>query len=184
MNKKIFFQICMILFCFQHMMAEDIRIKWSDTISISKKNFLSDDCKKKGAAICCQIRYDEKKEEHLLIIDIGCYMICNESYYCVDEDSLLTEHEFIHFKIEEICARKIRKRLMKIKSGKYKKIRSIVSSVFQEEYDKKKYINKLYDLETSHGTVMTKQKEWGKKIDDALKSLSKYKNSTIQFKIK
>lgn len=185
MNRIVYIHIVVLIFCLQNIFASEKLIEWNDTIQISKKDFLGDNCKGIGALTSTTIKYhDTVMNESTLIVDVICYMISNRSTYCVEEDSVLTNHELNHFKISEICARKIRARASKLKSKERFYIRSIIYKIREEEWKESAEMDDIYDMETDHGRNHDAQKEWNEKIDKELKSLSKYKCSVIKFKIK
>lgn len=183
MNRII--HIVVLVFCLQNIFAGEKLIKWNDSIQISKKDFLGEECEGYGALTATLTEcHGTELDESTLIVDISCYMDCEKSAYCAEEDSMLTTHELTHFKIREICARRIRTRASKIKSKDKYYIDLKISEIYKEEVIKTEEIDDRYDLETNHGRNHEAQKEWNEKIDKELKSLSKYKCSVIKFKIK
>ena len=92
------------------------------------------------------------------------------------------QHEQIHLNISEgialetqQLARKIKKRTKRYCNEKwaeyfakhdqelYRNAGKDMAKVFDQGYERKKYIDDLYDQETEHGTNYMKQKEWNKK---------------------
>lgn len=94
--------------------------------------------------------------------------------------SSLLKHEQLHFDIAELVARKMRFDCSKLKIKELKKTYSELSYIF--DYYTGKYIDSLdnkYDIETNHGTIEKKQKDWELKIAKELKSLDKYSNTRV-----
>ena len=84
----------------------------------------------------------------------------------------LLEHERLHFVLCEIYARILRKKLMNLKVPLTMEILEKEMKENRKLMDKE---NETYDVETKHGLIMLKQKEWSEKIKNKLKELEKYK---------
>lgn len=95
-----------------------------------------------------------------------------------NSDNLL-RHEQLHFDITELVTRKMRKKFLLLKPSDWKNARELVKKYFYEEEKERELINKKYDLETDHGTISSKQKEWEIKIAKELKELETYSSPNV-----
>ena len=87
----------------------------------------------------------------------------------------LLNHEIYHFKITELFARKIKRKISNIEKPTKKKIYSILEEFKTDE----KSFQEKYDYETFHSYVYGQQKKYEKIIDSSLNSLAEYKNPKI-----
>ncbi len=87
-------------------------------------------------------------------------------------DSIILMHEQFHFNIAELVARKMRACIRGVETNNHniKKYTSSIDSTLNELG----ILNKRYDRETEHGTLVEQQIEWQKKIDDQLRELKEY----------
>ncbi len=88
----------------------------------------------------------------------------------MERDSLLLEHEQIHFDIAEVTARKIKARFADFKNacdeaGGTDAIQRMVVQVDRELQEEQQ----RYDRETGHGTNARAQDQWRRRIRDLLK---------------
>ncbi|MEM6525158.1 MAG: hypothetical protein AAF693_15250 [Bacteroidota bacterium] len=83
----------------------------------------------------------------------------------------LLKHEMYHFHITEIFARELRKLLAE--KGEQVDFKKKYDSILVEE----KEMQKIYDYDSYHGYLLSKQKEWESKIDSILLILDDYKIS-------
>jgi len=93
-----------------------------------------------------------------------------ESYMKGALDSVLLEHENIHFHIAEVYARKIRKCFQDIdcltSNGAYEMYRLYLDSLDM--------VHDIYDDETVKGMNVEAQKKWGEKVQEQLFMLKDY----------
>jgi hypothetical protein len=87
----------------------------------------------------------------------------------------LLTHELYHFKITEIFARKTRKEIIENKISSFEKRKEILNINLIEE----QRFQELYDYETYHSYIYSKQREYEKKIDSLLLTLNVYKNQKL-----
>ncbi|MNJ90839.1 hypothetical protein D3C87_84790 [compost metagenome] len=115
-----------------------------------------------------------------IVYDMPCHFIVNKSWATNIKTDALLKHEQLHFDIAELCARKIRREYINHKMVDTKKTYKFISDIF-EKYGKKNQnsLNNFYDLETKHGLIKDKQKEWEAKIAKELKALEKYANTRV-----
>lgn len=101
-----------------------------------------------------------------------CYFVKNNSW-SISSSSHLLRHEQIHFNIFEVFTRKIRKKYLELV-----KMDKIESNQFQIVFDalSKELIevNSLYDKETRHSFIKSKQIEWDLKIKNELENLKEF----------
>jgi hypothetical protein len=96
------------------------------------------------------------------------------------DDKIILIHEQRHFDISELFARKLRKR---IKGEKFKSFAELESriEVFYEQNDKAmEACQEEYDRQTDHSRNGLKQREWNRRIEQALNALKDYKDSTVR----
>jgi hypothetical protein len=96
------------------------------------------------------------------------------------DDKIILIHEQRHFDITELFARKLRKR---IKSEKFNSAAELESRLekFYEENDKAmEACQEEYDRQTDHSRNGQKQREWNKRIEQAIASLKDYKDPAIR----
>ena len=89
----------------------------------------------------------------------------------------LLTHELYHFKITEVFARKTRKEIIEKKISSFDERKEILNQNLTEEQN----FQELYDYETYHSYVYSKQLEFEKRIDSLLLSLNKYKNPKLSY---
>ncbi|HXJ99319.1 MAG TPA: hypothetical protein VNJ50_10760 [Gelidibacter sp.] len=103
-----------------------------------------------------------------------------KSSWAISESIGLLEHEQTHFDIAEIFARKIRKCFAEMKENGETDIYSYIE-IAEDLGSQCPVYQKLYDLETGHGTIGLMQLKWNKKVAEELKELNAYKyNATIE----
>lgn len=86
----------------------------------------------------------------------------------------LLAHEKLHFDIAELYARKIRKRIAQMQEEKVTDVDAYNLSI-QELLQESNEIDMQYDVETLHGAMSEKQKEWTERVRAELNGLRKYK---------
>lgn len=94
-------------------------------------------------------------------------------------DLLLLRHEQVHFNIEELYLRMLKKKIAETnfsKSG----FKNSFNLLIKNYGNQAKEIQKLYDKETDLSRNEKKQEEWNKKIAQQLKDLDTYSLDTIK----
>ena len=160
---------------------------WSDTMTVSWDMFKGipfEDCQ---AGITSGIDYNYEEYESFLKMHIFSYMDLYKSRpsSCIVEKLKqdLLKHEIYHFKISELWARILSKKLdnkkFKRKSAGYDVfvVQKNVINLCREMQDQ-------YDLETNHSKNKNKQIEWQQKIDRLLDKYKKYANKKVSIKLK
>lgn len=184
---KIFLITC-LAFCFYSFMCqtEPEIIFWSKDNSLKWINFkgLPDANNKHAAITDCNIKMDFKTKKDTLFVSIIPYMSPNKSWVKTNEQNvILLKHEQIHFDITELFARKFRqvilnKKFLKAKLSDELKSISTTNNLMFKSYQS------LYDTETDHSRIKSKQLEWEKKIAKELKDLEAYSNTDLKILLK
>ena len=107
------------------------------------------------------------------------------------KDRVLTSydlnHEQIHFNIQEVYARRHRKKIKEIifsdSVNTLIQVRKILNDIHWEYYYSAKNAQKEYYAETDYGNIVDKQMEWNSKIEKELKELEDYSNAKIILKL-
>jgi hypothetical protein len=86
----------------------------------------------------------------------------------------LLAHEKLHFDIAELYARKIRKKIAEMRAEKVTKVEAFNLAI-QELLQESNEVDMQYDVETLHGGMVEKQKEWAERIKAELNGLREFK---------
>ncbi|MCR5889739.1 hypothetical protein LRS06_18580 [Hymenobacter sp. J193] len=113
--------------------------------------------------------------------DVRVYFIKSKSWFEISKtDSRINNevlaHEQLHFDIEELVGRKIRKcadDYYKINTKYSLELNSQIDCIFQE----RRALHSLYDEETDHGAIENKQIKWKEIIKSELDNLNDYKST-------
>jgi len=98
------------------------------------------------------------------------YFVPASSWYLKNKVSTrMLYHEQLHFDIAELYARKLRKYFSENKISP-----ETAKQVFETIYSEYRSFQELYDTQTRHGTDLSAQKEWTKKITSKLRHLGQY----------
>lgn len=128
--------------------------------------------------------YIIKYTEDTLVLQIFAEFYKNESWKNTEWklNEYLLKHEQIHFDITELYARKFRKELARIQINKTEldKISDLDAKITKELQT----IQDIYDDETNHSILKSKQTEWEIKISKQLKQLELYSHPEIVLKFK
>jgi len=184
---KIFLIIC-LTFCFYNFnfQKELEIIYWSKHNALKWTDFKgSVDINNKHAAITdCNIKMDFKTKKDTLFVSILSYMSPNKSWVKTNEQNvILLKHEQIHFDITELFARKFRQVVLSKKILKAK-ISDELNSISANNNLAFKSYQDLYDKETDHSRVKSKQLEWEQKVAKELKNLEAYSNTDLKILLK
>lgn len=90
-----------------------------------------------------------------------------------DGSDILLRHERIHFDLAELYARKIRQRIGQLKHDDVKDIR-VFNAAIRELLDESNEVDIRYDVETLHGAMSGRQKEWNLSVRDELKVMEPF----------
>lgn len=161
------------------------RIIWSSSIKLKWEDFrgVSDPLSKYKAMTFSKIHLKHELLNDRIILDISCSFNCSLSWSKNKKSDSLLAHEQLHFDITELAARKIRKECSQHTSDDL----SLSSKFIQTTYNYynayyRDSVNAGYDLETDHGIIISKQKEWEKRISEELKTLESYSSTKVVIK--
>lgn len=101
------------------------------------------------------------------------YFSRNESWSNSDDNYLL-KHEQLHFDIEEIFARKMRKKAIELKLKNKILKRSDLNKIYRYFNSQKKEAQEKYDIETNHSRINYKQNQWNTKVAKELDELKNF----------
>lgn len=137
-------------------------------IDFFKKEFLGS---KYFAYVVTTIEIDEKNNS------IEAFFHPSKSFVYNKKSSMndLLSHELYHFKITEYFARKTRKEVIEKNICNFNEKEKILNENLVEE----KKFQILYDYETYHSYIYSKQIKFEKKIDSLLLTLNKYTNPKL-----
>jgi hypothetical protein len=153
-------------------------ISWSDFKPVSSMDG------PESAHIHYAINYEVEFDEGNLKIEIKCYMIKEKSNVIKGEETdYLLNHEQKHFDLQEVFARKIRKRYLEKTDYIFDNLQKDLNDIFNDEISKSHELQALYDAETDHSINVEKQNEWNAKISNWLKELDDYKEVNLNIKI-
>ncbi len=114
------------------------------------------------------------------------FLVRNEVHYNVvayfsrprswarDTSDALLRHEQLHFDLAELYARKIRKRIDELKKSGVTDVKDINAAI-QILLDESNDADRRYDVETLHGALVKKQKEWERRISRELRELNEFR---------
>jgi hypothetical protein len=119
--------------------------------------------------------------EDSLVFELKSYFNTKLSWKSRDNSFKLLNHEQRHFDIQEVITRRMRKELQnhKILYGSTGMITMRWIEYQQKNTKLFMELSNLYDIETKHGTVSEKQKEWDIKIDSMLYELNDYASAQV-----
>jgi len=154
---------------------KDTLIIWSENYKLSWKDFLGNnlDSKEDFAALSslelrsCPSYYNSKIYNYVIISTFNRYnsiSTCNNSH--------LLKHEQIHFDIQEIFARKIRKRFLDLKNNKSNDYLYFIN--FKNYKDSLDIYQEKYDKATNYSLNSIEQKYWENIVKLKLKELESY----------
>lgn len=147
------------------------RIKWNENTKLQWKDFKGIPIKEKGLKVAETsveiIMENGRLENGIPNYDVNCYFLKTESWTIV-EDKLTLEHEQLHFDINEIYTRKIRKVLCDLNNRKISNLDNYFE-VCDNFLKKCAEYNKKYDSEAYFNEA--KQKEWYIKVKTELEEL-------------
>ncbi len=184
---------CITLFTFlsaskcQKANSDDI-IVWKAGMNLTWKDFKGKPDKNDtiyDARTFTQIYLEYEENDHSIEFDIPCYFYKNSSWSKSkskrQESISLLKHEQLHFDITELMARRIRKEFSEYKSYNLSSTYYELKKLYDHfDNDERLRINTSYDEQTAHGTIIEKQKEWEKKIENELYKLRKYEDTKVK----
>jgi len=157
--------------------VKDSLIIWNKNYKLSWGDFLGDNLKIQNSEdivaissleIINVISYRNNKIYSYTVIPV--FNRFNSS--SINNSLKLLEHEQIHFDIQEIFARKIRKKFEKLKVSKANYQSHY--NIFNSYIDSLDIYQERYDLATDYSLLQNKQEYWGKIVAKKLRELDDY----------
>jgi len=155
--------------------TSQVRLKWNDF------NFnIADTCYKQGAEVMTHSSIDTKGfwDKGLPNYQITVCFLRSLSCTIDTLSQFALEHEQLHFDIAELYARKMRQTVKSLRF-KHEKNFNVYSSSFKNIDAEQEQYQDRYDLETHHGNMVIKQKEWIKKVKGEMDKLKLYSSDNI-----
>ena len=158
------------------------RIVWSSTVKLTWQDFLGkpDTSSRYKAMTYTKVRLINEKLDDKIILNFPATFNRSLSWVKDTKSISLLKHEQIHFDIAELAARKLRKDCSKHVSYDLSSSYKFIQSTYDYySINYKDSIDDFYDLETNHGMLKSKQKEWEDKIAKELKDLEWYADTKV-----
>jgi hypothetical protein len=154
-------------------------IKWTSTrLVVSDFKAKTDSSKAVDAMSAVQASYlVHRKTDKQIEIVVFCEFIPSLSWIKGSADSVLLQHEQLHFDIGELVCRKARAKAVKFakRGDSIDGIETAIGNLLSGLDS----LQDIYDLETHHGQNYEKQNQWNFKVQNELKQLSNYALDTI-----
>jgi len=154
---------------------QEKKIFWNDSLELSWDMFKE---KRKTysymkAMTHSGIMYEVESKNGKVVIDVRAYFIYGKSWVMKGyKEPQLLAHEQIHFHISEIFSRKLDKLCETYRVSDWEFSKKNYGRALQKDFDRifneMDAYQQLYDKETEHGTVRSKQKEWQEKVESEL----------------
>ena len=145
---------------------EFYKLQWEDFQGEPDKNSLGD------AATAVSIKAKPFLVKKRINYDVVA-IFNREKSWVRDKAASLLAHEQLHFDIAELYARKIRKRIIELKDQGINDIK-VYNAAIQELLQESNEVDRNYDIETLHGAMSNKQKQWTTNVKDELANLRRY----------
>jgi hypothetical protein len=158
---------------------ENLYLEWSDFIG--KADSVAFD----KALTCVKIEFKSKQiSNETKSIKIGTYFIKSCSWKKKNVNELLLIHEQNHFNLNEISARKIRKKILETKFLSMESSKAIIKKIFSDGLNSNFNEQEEYDLQTNHSMNKEEQLKWNAKIKHELNLLKGYRDAEFIIRIK
>lgn len=154
-------------------------IEWTENYSLSWSDFNGkpgiEAIGDAGTAVAIKAKpFMVKNKVHY---DVYALFNKNKSWYR-DQSSTLLAHEQLHFDIAELYARKARKKIKELAAAGETDLK-VYNREVQKILNESNLVDQRYDVETLHGAMTNKQKEWREKVKAEILALEKYKNQRV-----
>lgn len=131
------------------------------------------------AATDCHIKWTLKTRKDSIFITVFAYMNPANSWVKPQgKNERILKHEQIHFDIAELFARKLRQEILNQKFGKTS-VSDILKTIAINNTKNYDAYQDKYDAETNHSKILSKQKEWEKRITNELKNLEAFNKTEL-----
>lgn len=160
---------------------QDRSMTWSDDLQLQWEDF--NGTPTRGTTVVAvtasglSFGYSTKMTETQLVdytAFVDAHFYPDKSWYVKERaNSIILDHERLHFDITELHARKFKQRIAQTKFDF--RINSQMERIHNTITDELRQMQQKYDTETDHSQNVDKQKEWQKFIKVQLDKLSYYK---------
>lgn len=171
--------VVLFVFC-QTVIAQDIELPWTKDRKLTWNDFqATPDYNHPYAAITYSgMSYGFSAEivrgKVAVNYTVNSFFVANKSWVKrrYVRDSVLLEHEQLHFDITELFARKFRKELSEMVFTK--NVKAEIKAIYHKITKEKAKLQELYDVETDHSKNAKAQKMWENKIATQLQKLNSF----------
>ncbi len=182
--KKLILIIC--VFCSIQFQNDHNGIVWSAKNKLRWENFKGNPEKKGSHTAITATHIDLEFEINKDTLFVYIYSIMNPDASWVmrlDKNQHpsvnLLKHEQAHFDICEIFARKLRRSIIGVKI-KEENVNTELTKLDELNDSAMHWYQVIYDRETGHSSILTKQKEWEKKVIKELEELEAYSEPELR----
>ena len=179
------FVICFVLS--QTTNAQRELIEWNDSLSFKIEDYkgpITSPDKSLHISTNCGLYCIPQIVGDTAILTIIAYMDKNKSWARKkDVTPALLEHEKGHFDLTEVFARKMKKRVLALRTNKRTFIKD-VQEVYDKTWEDLQKQHQAYDKETEFSNVEFAQRTWQNYIKEHLVQYHFYASQTIRFPIK
>ena len=153
--------------------SEDLQLQWEDFNGTPTRGTTVVAVTASGLSFGFSTKMTETQlVDYTAFVDAHFYP--DKSWYVKERaNSVILDHERLHFDITELHARKFKQRIAQTKFDL--RINSQMERIHNTITDELRQMQQKYDTETDHSQNVDKQKEWQKFIKVQLDKLSYYK---------
>ena len=154
------------------------RISWNEHVKLSWSDFQGRPSAHDAfhAQAHCELDAGFTFDGATADINVTAYFLPKASWTIITTDSLLLDHEQLHFTIAELFARKLRKMLLQhFINGDDMKV--AFDACFDSVNAEMQNMQNRYDVATNHGLDHSEQMQWQKNVHHQLDILSEYSDS-------
>ncbi len=164
--------------------AQSDTIYWNDQYHLQWKDYRGKPNPSSSAVaftaydIVCKILKSQNEKQ--LIVEVSSIFLPDHSWHKNFFDSVLLEHEHLHFAIVELFARHLR---MIITQKTYQSplhLKKTLEKKYRHIMKKMDKYQDIYDTETNYSMNIIKQKQWKEKITSELNQLSQYSSRFME----
>ncbi len=182
---RILFAVFFILGCSVCSFAQRDLIEWNDTLKLSLADYKGGRTDTiQDVSSVCGIYCIPQVLGDTASVTIIAYFDRNKSWARKKRvTDLLLEHEQGHFDLTEVFARKLKKRILAIRTNKRKFIKDI-QELYESTWNDLQKQNKAYDKATDFSNVEFAQRTWQNYIKESLVLYLPYQQQTIKFPLR
>jgi hypothetical protein len=153
-------------------------LSWSDFRGVPEK-------KNSVASTYYNINSSIENREDYSTVTINAIFFPNLSWKQKDRnDKTILIHEQRHFDITELFARKLRKRIQAEKFKSQAELERRIDKLYDENDKAMEACQEEYDRQTDHSRNGVKQREWNKRVEQALIELKNYRDPSVRVTFK